>query len=128
VVVLSNNWDLSTSMFFFMGFLHIGIYNGCYINVCEYVNLKWQNKVCTLLLIADMLTCIIISIYWRWITKDWIYICIFGLVVNLIAAISLLCLPESPQYLYAFYRFQECREVIFRIAKWNSSTVVDNSL
>jgi hypothetical protein len=61
-----------------MGFLHIGIYNGCYINVCEYVDIRWKNKVCTLLLVFDMLTCIIIGIYWRFISKYWLWLQIFA--------------------------------------------------
>jgi Sugar (and other) transporter len=127
VIILSKSLDLSTAMGFFMGFLHIGIYNGCYINVCEYVHTKWKNKVCTLLLVFDMLTCILIGVYWRYISKDWLYLQIFALVTNLIAAVGLFTIPESPEYLYCFYKFQECRDVIFRIAKWNSSNILDDS-
>ena len=28
-------------------------------------------------------------------------------------------LPESPEYLYSFYRFDECREVLELINSWN---------
>lgn len=47
--------------------------------------------------------------------------------MNLIAIFGLYILPESPEYLYCFYRFQECREIIFKIAKWNSGNVLDDS-
>ena len=36
-IILSNSLTLTTVLGFFMGFLHIAIYNGGYINVCEYV-------------------------------------------------------------------------------------------
>jgi hypothetical protein len=90
-----------------MGFLHIGIYNGCYINVCEYVDIRWKNKVCTLLLVFDMLTVIIIGIYWRFISKYWLWLQIFALAINLLAIIGLYIIPESPEYLYCFYRFYD---------------------
>jgi Sugar (and other) transporter len=39
--------------------------------------------------------------------------------LNGLSAIGLFFIPESPEYLYSFYRFRECREVIEKIAKWN---------
>ena len=102
-IVLSHSLTLTTTLGFFMGFLHIGIYNGCYINVCEYVDIRWKNKVCTLLLVFDMLTCIIIGFYWRFISKYWLWLQIFALAVNFIAVIGLFTLPETPEYLYCFY-------------------------
>lgn len=126
-IVLSKSLTLTTVLAFIMGFLHIGIYNGCYINVCEYVDIRWKNKVCTLLLVFDMLSVIIIGIYWRFISKYWLWLQIFALAMNLIAIFGLYVLPESPEYLYCFYRFQECREIIFKIAKWNSGNVLDDS-
>lgn len=30
-------------------------------------------------------------------------------------------IPESPEYLYRFYRFTECRRVLIAIAKWNKA-------
>jgi hypothetical protein len=34
-----------------MGILHIGIANGGYINVCEYVHVKWKYLLCTVMLV-----------------------------------------------------------------------------
>lgn len=126
-IVLSKSLELTTALGFIMGFLHIGIYNGCYINVCEYVDIRWKNKVCTLLLVFDMLTCIIIGIYWRFISKYWLWLQIFALAINFLAIFGLYILPESPEYLYCFYRFQECRDIIFKIAKWNSGNILDDN-
>jgi hypothetical protein len=27
--------------------------------------------------------------------------------------------PESPEYLYSYYKFDECREILRKIALWN---------
>lgn len=115
-LIFSKSYTLTTFLGFCMGILHMGIYNGCYINVCEYVHLKWKTKVCSLLLVFDMLTCIIISVYWRYISKNWLWLHIFACCCNALGLVGLYFLPESPEYLYCFYRFQECREVIFEIA------------
>ena len=109
-----------------MGFLHVGIYNGCYINICEYFDIRYKNKVCTLLLVCDMLSCLLINVYWRYISKHWVGLLIFALSINLLGIIGLYIVPESPEYLYSFYKFKECKEIIQKIAKWNSSKIIDD--
>jgi MFS family permease len=126
--IFSRSYTLTCIFGFIMGILHMGIYNGCYINVCEYVHERWKNKVCSLLLVFDMLTCIIISAYWRYISKNWLWLHIFACCCNAVALIGLYLLPESPEYLYSFYRFHECREVMFQIALFNSSKVQKDSM
>lgn len=95
-----------------MGFLHVGIFNGCYINICEYTHTKWKNHVCTVLLCADMFTLIIIGLYWRYITKYWLWLQIFAVCLNALSLFGLFLAPESPEYLYCFYRFNDCKDVI----------------
>lgn len=102
-----------------MGFLHIGIYNGGYVNVCEYVHAPWKNHVCTVLLACDMLTTIMIGVYYHSITRYWLWFALIGLFFNVCAIVGLYYLPESPEYLYSFYRFDACREVLTKIALWN---------
>jgi len=104
-----------------MGILHIGVANGGYINVCEYVHTRWKNILASLMLVFDMLTVIITGIYWKWISKNATGLLIFGIGCNAVSFIAILFVPESPEYLYSFYRFRECREVLFIIAKWNKS-------
>ncbi len=126
--IFSKSYEFNEALAFMLGFLRMGIYNGCYINVCEYVHLKWKNKVCSLLLVFDMATCIIIAAYWRYICKYWLWLHIFACICNVFAIVGLYFVPESPEYLYCFYRFHECRDVIFRIALWNSGKVQKESM
>jgi MFS family permease len=63
-VILSRNLDFTICLAFLMGVLRIGIYNGAYINICEYVQTKWKNHVCTALLAFDMLSVILVGFYW----------------------------------------------------------------
>jgi MFS family permease len=101
----SKNLNLTTALSFIMGFLHIGLYNGGYINVCEYVHLPWKNNVCTILLVFDMLTTIMIGVYFHSISRYWAYFPMIGLAFNLIAIFGIFMIPESPEYLYSNYKF-----------------------
>jgi len=118
-VVFSRSLHLNFAISFIMGFLHIGIYNGGYVNVCEYVDKPWKNHVCTVLLCFDMLSTILIGVYFHYISRYWLWYALIGLVFNLISFVGIFLIPESPEYLYCFYMFPECRAVIEKIATWN---------
>ena len=106
-------------MAFLFGFLNVGIYNGGWINICEYTHGKWKNRLCLILLIADSTTVILSALYFKFISNQWLYFQLFGLLVNVLGLIGAFMLPESPEYLYSFYRFDECREVLEAVNQWN---------
>ena len=87
--------------------------------MAEYVHNPWKNHVCTVLLVFDMLTTIMIGVYYHSISRVWWYFPLTGLVFNFIAIIGIFFIPESPEYLYSYYKFPECKAVMYRIAAWN---------
>lgn len=66
----------------------------------EFIEEKYQPIFGTFAGIADGGTLLYIAIYSRYISKDWIYYQIFGISNLALATITLLALPESPQFLY----------------------------
>jgi MFS family permease len=107
--MLSRSFTFTTVISFIMGYLRIALYNGGYINVCEYVHGNWKNHVCTILLVFDMFTSILTGIYFHYISNYWLYFSMIGLIFNGIAIIGIFFIPESPEYLYSYYKFDECR-------------------
>ena len=73
------------------------------------------------MLVFDMLTVIASGVYWKYISNDGTWFIVFGIVCNGISFVGLFLVPETPEYLYSFYRFRECREILYKIAKWNKS-------
>ena len=122
MLLISTSLTLNTVLAFFMGFLHIGIYNGGYVNVCEYVHSPWKNHVCTILLVFDMLVTIMIGVYFHYISRYWLWYCLIGLIFNVISLVGIYIIPESPEYLYCFYRFEDCKEILHHIADWNGNS------
>lgn len=118
-ILLSRSLTLTYVLGFFLGILHIGIYNGGYINICEYVHNTWKNIVCTVLLAFDMVSLIIVGLYFRYVSDDWTWVMVLAISLNGFSIFGLYFVPESPEYLYSFYRFKECREIIFKISRWN---------
>ena len=73
----------------------------------------------TVLLFFDNFTVIFICLYFKYISRYWLWFQLFGVGLNALALIGVLFIPESPEYLYSFYRFEECRNVIRQIGRWN---------
>lgn len=105
-----------------MGVVCVGRYNGCYINISEYVHTPYKNAVSTLLLVFEQFVAFIIAFYFKFISTNWLYLQIFGVTVNLVAVIGSYYIPESPEYLYSFYKFEETRKVIKWIALKNGKS------
>ena len=73
-ILFSKSVRLNTGLGFFLGMTCVARYNGCYINISEYVHTSYKNAVSTLLLIFDSLTNILIALYFRSISKNWLWL------------------------------------------------------
>ena len=122
-LLYSRSLDLNIGLSFFLGVCYVGRYNGGYLNISEYVHNKWKNLICTFLLVWDSLVTIILAFYFRNVSKNWIELQIFGVAINAIAIIGAYFTPESPEYLYCFYKFNECRDAIVWIAEFNKHDI-----
>jgi MFS family permease len=115
-LILSQNLLLTTVLFALLGLCTPGKSNVAYIYVMEIVPAKKTTPVGTVLLIADGSTMIFLSIYFRFISKNWLYFQLFCIILSSIAfGITILC-PESPKYLYSYKKYKEARQSIERIA------------
>ena len=102
-----------------MGICCVGRYNGCYIVISEFVHTKYKNGVSTLLLMFECIVSMVLALYFKFISKNWIYILSFGASLNLIFLIGCYFIPESPEYLYSYYKFRETKRTFEFIAKFN---------
>ena len=73
-MIISWNYDFNIALSFFLGVTCVGRYDGCFIAISEYVHSTHKNKVGTLLLVFDSFTSITIMIYYRNISRDWLYL------------------------------------------------------
>jgi MFS family permease len=106
LALVTTSINVYITIFFFMGICYVGRYNGAYINISEYVHDKWKNPVSTWLLVWDSMASIIIAFYCKSISKYWLWLQIFGASLNFLAVIGTFFTPESPEYLYGFYKFR----------------------
>ena len=118
-LILSQNLYLTIALFWILGFTCPGKCNICYVYLLEFLPLKMQTYVGTALLFADGSTMIFLSLYFRFISKNWLWFQIFALSFATLAFLVTFIAPESPKYLFSYKKYKEARESLELIAKFN---------
>ena len=90
----------------------------CYF--CELAPTKYHNMLGTLWSMSECMIYIYLTIYYKYVSKDWFWTVAFGLCLNVLGLVFLVFLPESPRYLFYKKRFKECEEVLRIMAKYNN--------
>ena len=62
---------------------------------------------------------ILLSLYFRYITKDWLGFQIYGLVATGLAFVGSMIAPESPKYLFSYKQYREAKDSLRVIARYN---------
>ena len=61
---------------------------------------------------ADAAIYMIITLYFKFISKDWVPFQLFAVFATFVSLIATLFIPESPKYLYSMNKFYESRNVL----------------
>ena len=109
-LILSQNIYLTMALFLFLGFTCPGKSNIAYVYLLELVPSKMQTYVGTAMLFADGSTMIFLSLYFRFISKNWLWFQIFALSFTSLAFLVSLIAPESPKYLFSYKKYKEARK------------------
>ena len=104
-----------------LGLCHVGIYFGAFLAICEYSPPRWRSAAMTYLLTIEVAIIIAAALYFRSYRRASVtWYESFGIVLNVIAAGAIfVLLPESPDYLYGWYRYEDSRKAFGVIARWN---------
>jgi MFS family permease len=115
-LILSQNIYLTMVLFWLLGLTCPGKSNIAYVYLLELVPTKMQTYVGTALLFADGSTMIFLSLYFRFISKNWLWFQIFALSLTTLAFLVTLIAPESPKYLFSYKKYKEARKALEKIA------------
>jgi MFS family permease len=117
-IIVSTNLYLTIFLFFALG-LTLGKQMIGYVYLVDFLPLKHKPFVGTCMNISDAFTYIILSVYFRFISKDWLWFHIFGISITTAATIGAFFLPESPQFYYSKGDFENAEKVVRTIARIN---------
>ena len=118
--LLSTNLTFTIALFFLLGACTPGKLHISFVYLTELVPERYRTAVGTVILFSDASTMAWQTLYFRLVTKEWIYFQILSLVMNIIAVLGILFLiPESPKYQHAVGKIEECQKNMQYIAKVN---------
>ncbi len=104
-LMLSKNLYLSIALYFLIGLCQVGKVGVTFVYMMEFIEEKYQPFFGTFAGLADGGTLLYLAIYFKYITKNWLFYQIFGISNLVLATIALLALPESPHFLYSNGKF-----------------------
>ena len=120
VMYFSTSINLTIAAYLIIGIAAGGrvIIGATYMN--EFIPLKYQNAVITILNLSDGSIMIIQCIYY-YFDHYWKPIHVFGLGMNLFSLLGALTIPESPKYYYAHRQYNQARDSLAVVARFNTS-------
>jgi MFS family permease len=105
-------------LMFILGSIEAGRSASGYAYFIELAPERYMKLTGTLWLIMDGSTYLWLTIYYRWIAKDWIPTIEFAVAYIFVCLLILLFyIPESPKWLYDKKRYAECQENLLFMAK-----------
>lgn len=99
--IISRSLALTDVLYFFLGLCYVGRYYGAFVGLPEYAHSKWRIIFTTFLLSLDCILMLLTTLYFKVVTADTLPLEIAGVVINIIAIVGIVWLPESPEYLYS---------------------------
>jgi hypothetical protein len=99
-----------------------------YLYCLEFVPLSSQATVGTIMQIFSSSVTLILTLYFYFISRYWLWIQVFGWTFNLITVVGVIFMPESPKYLLTTRRYDECRQVLTKIGKFNKGAMEFNGV
>ena len=87
----------------------------------EFNRPKWNETIIYLLLVAESVSTILFTIWYQFIDRGWFLLQLICLILAVLTTAYFgIFVPESPKWSYTWQRFDESRENLRYVAKFNS--------
>ena len=117
---LSRDINVTTAFMFLFGVSSVGRCSISFLFLMELLPINAQVIASTCLQVNNSLVALFGCLYFWLIWKNWLGIEIFAGVLGVIAGIGAFFMPESPKFLISRHRYDEARDSINRIARYNN--------
>ena len=85
-------------------------------------------KLFAMFFVFERIAVILAVIYFRFITKSWVYWINVNIFMQIFVIIAYIWLPESPDFYFAKGRFEESKAILHKIAKVNNVRIKSDQL
>jgi hypothetical protein len=116
LVLYSTNLNLSTFLIFILGMMAPGKFMVGFVFAGEMFSEKYRSTIGSIILFSDSATMIFLPLYFRLISKNWLYFQLFYLILSIFSTLALFWMPESPKYLLGKGDIEKARASFEKIA------------
>jgi MFS family permease len=121
-ILYSENLTLTTVLFFMLGMTGPGKKMVGFVYAGEMFSEEYRTVVGSIILFTDSATMIFLPLYFKLISKNWLYFQLFYFTLSVISSLSLFLIPESPKYLLSKGLNDKAQKSFETIAKFNGVT------
>ena len=127
LVFFMPNATMMIILMFFFGICFAMLYTIGYVNLFESVPKKYVALVGACFGVWDFSTPLLTSLYFVYISKDWVYLGMFGCGLQFLSMISLFLVQESPYFMISLNRFDQLSKHFGEVARRNGVDSFDVS-
>lgn len=118
-VLFTYDWNMIIVLFFLLGMTQAGKYSMAHVYLQELMPHRYRSLAGIFVQFADSFSLIFVSLYNRFVSKDWMPFQILGVTLTFVSFFALVIIPDSPKYLYSKGRFQDARSALEWILRFN---------
>ena len=118
-IIMSTDIRLTIGLMFIYGACCAGRYSTCYVYLSELMPANYRTLTCSATQFIEASNLIWLTLYFRFVTKNWLPFQIFGATMTFVCCIASLFIPESSDYLYSKGRYEEARDILNKIGRIN---------
>ncbi|TNV80154.1 hypothetical protein FGO68_gene7510 [Halteria grandinella] len=125
-LLFTTDIHIMIGLFFFTGMAASGRFTLAHVYLQELMPIKYRSHAGTMVQFIDSMLVVVVSLYHRFITKEWYPLQIFAACSMVISFGATMVIPESPKYLYSKGRYDEARKVLQFIQNFLSRNKQEN--
>lgn len=122
IIVITMKAPITITCMFLLGMSITARYYVGYTYNLEYQPKYMHVTVSIIQFSAESIVYILNIVYFRYISNDWVWLQIPNIVLSGLGVCWILLLPETPRYLCAKKRYDDTRNVLSKLARWNGIT------
>lgn len=119
IIALSDNLKVGYSMMVVQGVVMTGRCFVGYAWITECISLEDAPKITAGMFTFDALTIFFASLYFKYISKNWVYFYATPLAILALTVALYFFLEETPKWLYAVGQYDRARGALTAIGRWN---------
>ncbi|TNV79478.1 hypothetical protein FGO68_gene17792 [Halteria grandinella] len=124
LLLVSTDLTLTSILFFLIGALSPGKCQVAFTYAGEFLKERERQVIGSMILFCDSSAMVLLPLYFKFVSKYWLYFHVVSFSLNVISALLIFMVPESPKYLIGKHQPLQALESLNKIARFNGLPIL----